>query len=133
MRSGYRHARASTGGIIAAILVKDATLNRGRALSLLDATRGLVIVRFVPKVLARLKRCSAKGGEVESRHLGLIPGVVCLESGGPRLPWTCPERTSCDGGVVGSMKECRDENQASYGTSIGSDYKSCLGSNSFPQ
>ena len=41
--------------------------------------------------------------------------------------------TSGDYGVVRSMKECRDENQASYGTSIGSDYKSCLGSNSFPQ
>ena len=52
---------------------------------------------------------------------------------GSRLPWICPEWTSGDGGVVRSMKECRDENQASYGTSIGSDYRSCLGSNSFSQ
>jgi hypothetical protein len=37
------------------------------------------------------------------------------------LPWICPEWTSGDCGVVRLMKECRDDNQASDGTSIGSD------------
>ena len=76
--------------------------------------------------------------------------MVRLEAVDPRLPWICPEWTSGDCGVVRSMKEWREENQASYGIGIGdvrwhstadvslsanlrSDYKSCLGSNSFPQ
>ena len=71
-----------------------------------------------------------------------------LEALDPRLHWICPEWTSGDSGVVVLMRECREENQASFGTSIGNvrwqptatvslstnprlDYKSCLGSNSF--
>ena len=50
---------------------------------------------------------------MESKHLGLIPGMVCLESGRPRLPWTCPERTSGVCGVVRSIKEFSDENYSS--------------------
>ena len=45
--------------------------------------------------------------------------VVRQEAVDLRLPWIHPVWTSGDYGVVRSMKECRDENQASYGTNIG--------------
>jgi len=59
--------------------------------------------------------------------------VVRLEAVHLRLPWICPEWTGGEFGVVHSMREFRDEEQASYVISIGSDFKSCLGSNSFLQ
>lgn len=92
-----------------------------------------------------------KGGDAESNSCSTsTPGVVRLEAVDPRLPWIHPVWTSGDYGDVRSIKQCRDENQASYGTNIGdvgwqptatvslspnlrSVYKSCLGSNSFPQ
>ena len=53
----------------------------------------------------------------QSNDLDSILGVMCLESVGPRLPWTCPEWTSDNRGVVRSMKEFSDENYVRCNTS----------------
>jgi len=65
---------------------------------------------FVPSVLAPFLAASAKGGDVRRTISISIPGEMRLESVGPRLPWTCPEWTSDNRGVVHSIKEFSDEN-----------------------
>ena len=81
-------------------------------------------------------------------HLELGSRCGSPGGGGFAVAVDLPEWTSGDCGVVCSMKEWREENQASYGIGIGdvrwhstadvslspnlrSDYKSCLGSKLF--